>query len=325
MSHDGYDAGVQERPVWIPARRADLFGVLTTPPGAARRVGVVLLPAAGPTPSVDRNRLYVVLARRLGASGFCVVRIDYRGTGESSGTTAGITMSRPCTGDLLATVGALRNQGLDRFIVIGRCFGARVALVAAGRIRGLCGLGLMSMPWYWERADIRRVLPAALRPELLMGLLDRRRRRHCLRVLYHYTRRRWAVRPWSPRRDDPVWIDPALPDGLRRAVRNEVSLLFVCGASDRDYEELCEVRAGRTVGPLLRRAGERVRITTVPGNTGDVHHLLTVAAQEAIVRHLEEWIRSLAPPRTGDPGGRHWWADDAIRLEGRGNCRSPDQ
>lgn len=48
-------------------------------------MGVITLTGGASITGIDRNRLYVRLARKLAARGFYVLRFDYHGVGESMG------------------------------------------------------------------------------------------------------------------------------------------------------------------------------------------------------------------------------------------------
>lgn len=299
-----------ETPIWFRAGAEDVFGILTAPRGRRRNVGVVLLPPGGPFPSTGRNRMEVVLARRLAASGFHVLRFDYLGTAESSGMDRIVHMARLGTRELLAAARELWRRGVNEFVFVGRCFGARTALSAAGRVRGLRALVFISMPLHWWAEDLKPALPSRIQVGLMSGLLDHRTRRRSLRLLY-YVLRRWAERPWPTARGGGLaWVDPTVERRLRRTVRSGVRLLFLYGAQDDDYREFREAQRG-VIGALLSRAGGRARVEVLPGHQGHMHYMLTIRMQQAVTTRIEEWIAGVVAPPQADHAGGAWPRDTA--------------
>src|SRR5712692_11849346 len=151
VTHQVEGVSRSEIPVRFRAGEEEIFGILSEPLTTARGVGVVLLNATS-----DRNRFLPRLARRLAGSGFHVLRFDYHGFGESSGPFTGTalkhamitltTLEEPFTHDLLGAVAELQRRGIDKIMLIGRCFGSRTALSGVQQIQGLRGVALISMP-----------------------------------------------------------------------------------------------------------------------------------------------------------------------------------
>ena len=71
-------------PVWFGAADRPSFGWLHVPDDGTARAGVVLCPPLG-YEYVCAHRTIRHLAEALAAAGFCVLRVDYDGTGDSSG------------------------------------------------------------------------------------------------------------------------------------------------------------------------------------------------------------------------------------------------
>ena len=296
MSDGSRGMSIYESPIRFQAGRDDLFGILTTPRGAPRHIGVVLLNGGAETPSTSRNRLSVTLARRLAASGYHVLRFDHHGAGESTGSVSRYSLNRPFTGDLIGAVEELRRRGIDQFVFVGRCFGARTALSAVGRVTGLLGLAFISVPLHdfsaWNET-LGKVVRPGLQPRTLVGLLDRRRRRWHFRVLY-YGIRKWARRPLSlfdnRYRAEMDWISLSVERWLRRAVTNRVPLLFLYGTDEDHYKEFRQAQEG-AIGALLAQAREYAQVCTLDG---PVHDLTTIWVQEAIMARIHEWIEGVA-------------------------------
>ena len=111
-----------------------LVGILHKPEGPAPRADLpaVLLLNAGLLHRVGPNRLYVKIARQLERSGFHVLRFDVWGIGDSqdhAGETKGTFVD-----DTLEAFEVLNQRlGATRFMLMGICMGAQIALEVASR------------------------------------------------------------------------------------------------------------------------------------------------------------------------------------------------
>jgi alpha/beta superfamily hydrolase len=111
-----------------------LVGILHKPEGPAPRADLpaVLLLNAGLLHRVGPNRLYVKIARQLERSGFHVLRFDVWGIGDSqdhAGETKGTFVD-----DTLEAFEVLKQRlGATRFMLMGICMGAQIALEVASR------------------------------------------------------------------------------------------------------------------------------------------------------------------------------------------------
>ncbi len=120
-------------PFWISTARGPLFAWHDVPAGAVRDAAVVLCKPFGYDAQCTQ-RAYRHLARRLSDSGFHVLRIDYQGTGDSSGGDSD-------EGRLGALVGSVREGmrwirgelGIEKIVLFGSRFGALIALEAASQ------------------------------------------------------------------------------------------------------------------------------------------------------------------------------------------------
>jgi len=166
---------VEEEAVHFGSGGERLFGILSHPAAEPRGVAVVFLQGAGYVPSFNHNRLWVTLSRRLGTEGFHAFRFDYRGVGESTGTAARVRLDRPVPDDLLAAVGCVRRVGVERFVLVGSCFGALTAL-AASATPGVVSEVLLAppvlLPPARPRAARGATAAAAVNPRLLEGVRD---------------------------------------------------------------------------------------------------------------------------------------------------------
>lgn len=102
-------------------------------PGAGR-TGVVLCGAFGHE-NMNAHRGWIALAERLAARGLHVVRFDYPGTGDSSGSETDPDRLAAWQGGICAAVDFLRSAtDTDGVILIGLRLGATLALMASSRI-----------------------------------------------------------------------------------------------------------------------------------------------------------------------------------------------
>ncbi len=121
---------MKERAIAFGENRS-LSGVVTEPPGEARRTGVLLL-NAGILHRIGPALLHVRLARALAAHGFPVLRFDFSGIGESEARADALPYEQRTLLEAQAGMEVLGQSGATRFVVFGICSGAdngfRIAL-----------------------------------------------------------------------------------------------------------------------------------------------------------------------------------------------------
>ena len=117
-----------------------LYGILTEPEASSDRPVVILL-NAGLVHRVGPFRVSVDLARRLAALGFCTLRMDLSGLGDSAPRPSEPDLHRRVLADLRDAMDFLgQRRGARRFIVGGICSGAinaHRAAVADPRVVGM--------------------------------------------------------------------------------------------------------------------------------------------------------------------------------------------
>jgi len=126
-------AGTIEETGYVPSGAGWIYGFVSRPAGGAS-AGVVLL---GPFAEEKKSSLRPLaeIARALARAGFAALRVDFRGTGDSSGRSAELSLGS-MVDDTCAAAGALRGEfGCGRVALAGLRLGASVALLAAGRSR----------------------------------------------------------------------------------------------------------------------------------------------------------------------------------------------
>ena len=129
------------RPTWFGPLDASLFGVVHTPDNGLARAGVVICPPLGKE-HLDSYRGLKLLAQRLCARGFAVLRFDYAGTGDSAMEQDDPAAVSRYLESIATAVGYLRDAGVPDVALVGLRAGALLAGVAADSIDGVAALVL---------------------------------------------------------------------------------------------------------------------------------------------------------------------------------------
>lgn len=132
-----------------------LVGVLSLPE-VPPSLGVIVI-VGGPQYRAGSHRQFVLLARRVAAEGYAVLRFDCRGMGDSTGEQRNFEDISP---DIGAAMQALLQAapGVRQVVLWGLCDGASAALLYLGdsaqdpRVTGLCLLN----PWVRSEATLAR-------------------------------------------------------------------------------------------------------------------------------------------------------------------------
>jgi pimeloyl-ACP methyl ester carboxylesterase len=110
-----------------------LFGSLDRPQRLQRRPAAVLLCNPLGEEAVRAHRIYRVLARRLAASGYAVLRFDYSGTGDSAGEPRDAALD-DWLDDVAAAADALRSaSGARQLVACGIRLGGTLAALGTAR------------------------------------------------------------------------------------------------------------------------------------------------------------------------------------------------
>ena len=291
---------VQEHPGYFPAGGDDLFGVLTEPLAGQRRTAAVILAGAGNT-GLNRNRFSVRLSRRLAADGYHALRFDYHGVGESTGVLAGMPkIDEPYLTDIEGATRCILEQGIDRFVLIGECLGARTALVHAPSMPGIRAVILNSPPTrdlaMGEEPGTRLALSLSIwdtirrsiRPRTIRGLLDPMTRRTYgqfvkVRALALLRRARRLLT--GQRGVDDQWVSRQFLDPIEQLSRRNVPILFVFGTKDLYYADFLRAMPGR-LGKVLKSAP----LTEVSVVEGRVHGFIDIEIQDEVLERILEWL-----------------------------------
>lgn len=141
-------------PVWMACEGEAMLGIVSQP-DQPRALGVVVL-VGGSQYRVGSHRQFLLLARSLANAGFAVLRFDYRGMGDSTGTPRSF---EAVDADIAVAINTLQCicPSVKQVVLWGLCDGASAALLYSGQsgdVR-LAGLSLLN-PWVRSEVTLAR-------------------------------------------------------------------------------------------------------------------------------------------------------------------------
>lgn len=128
-------AATGEWPVAFAVGGGYVSGVLHLPVGAPAPVPAVLMCHGFTGDRQENHRLFITMSRRLAKAGIGSLRIDFRGSGESSGEFSDMTILTEVE-DALAALDLLRSESRvdpGRLGILGLSMGGCVAAMTAGQ------------------------------------------------------------------------------------------------------------------------------------------------------------------------------------------------
>lgn len=301
---DTVETTAYDVPAFFPAGHETLFGVFCRA-AATKLDGTGVLISSGGltgTSTVGRNQMFVRLARRLASTGVHSLRFDYHGIGESTGVLDEFRLDadQPFVDDILGACHWMQGQGVERLVLLGKCFGSRMALSAAVSVGRLDGLVLIGVPvrdfGTGERAVTRLAtelsvmdyVRRSLRPEVIRRLGDARHRKAYLRAATAKARVLTARLSGRSRSSDgPLWISPNFVRPLEALVARAVPVQLVYGVEDEFYKDFQKASQHDPLRAILERAGDSLTVTTTPGQ---VRGFVQADVQDTIVDAACEWI-----------------------------------
>ena len=117
-------------PAWFGPPERPLFGMVHVPADGAARGGAVLCSPLG-REDLAVHSAYRALAGRLAGEGLAVVRFDYDGTGNSSGSASDPDRVAAWGASIGSAVSLLRSTGVRRVALVGMRMGATLAALEA--------------------------------------------------------------------------------------------------------------------------------------------------------------------------------------------------
>jgi len=189
-----------ERAVVFTCGGSRLVGIVHGTHADAAGTGVLIV-VGGPQYRVGSHRQFVLMARSLAASGYPVMRFDYRGMGDSEGEFRGF---KHVADDVRAAIEAftVAVPSLSRVVLWGLCDGASAVAMQGMADPRLAGMVLVN-PWvrtvsgeakaYVQQYYGRRLLQASFWRKLLTGRLQVVRAVREFAVTMYRSRRASAV------------------------------------------------------------------------------------------------------------------------------------
>lgn len=273
-------------------RTRPLVGILHQPEPSAVQpdLPVVLLLNAGILHRVGPNRLYVRIARVLAESGFQVLRFDLGGIGDSQDLAAA-KRSASFFDDTQEAMEMLRQRaGARRFMLMGICMGARIALEVASRDARVDSLVLMEGIYVKSaRYHISRMLDLRKWARVLTG------RNHKMKTLRKAVTRRVGrvmgrARPAEVRSSRPLVLSE---DSASRNMRETLQALL-----GRGTKILLAFRDGNEIAHnyRLRREGDEMTAVGLPNGLqvsfvrfAD-HTFTPLISQQLLLQITMKWI-----------------------------------
>lgn len=265
-------------------RARSLVGIITDPPGPrtpAQLPGVIIL-NSGIVHRVGVNRLHVKLARTLAGLGFVAMRFDFSGIGDSLAREDNLPFRKSTLDETQQAMNHLNlTRGIDRFILIGICSGAGIALQTAGidaRVVGVVPIncrGYLSGPASGSNTAVR----------------NRALLRHYWRIAFSSS---FRVKNWL------------------KAITGKVNYRSLVGAIGSQFRALCSLPKNRSaagvehpfksdVRSLLQR-GARLLFIHAEGDEG-LDFVQMVVGDE-----VKEWSRAKDFKLEVIPGANHTFA-----------------
>jgi pimeloyl-ACP methyl ester carboxylesterase len=243
---------------------------------------VLMLPGSGP---IDRNGLlasgrgqglYKELADSLSERGVSTLRIDKRGSFGSRGaaTDAERVSLQEKAQDALAWSDMLRRRTGQKCVwILGHSEGGMVALLAAQRPRGICGLILVASPGRrmtdWVRAHLRAdpsFAPYLEQAEQVLRAIDQGGKLGATTLPL----------PWqsATASEAAYWTDMARQNPSELASKIKLPILILQGTADR--------KVSVEDAEALAAAAPDARLRLLPG----VNHLMTKTGEPAVLDPL---------------------------------------
>lgn len=273
---------------YLPCGSDDLFAILTKPTTEPNGVTVYQLWGIAQAPASGLNEFRTRLTASLAARGFHVLRIDYRGGGESSGEPQVADLRQPPIEEPIVGLRWLHEQGLQRVILIGNCFGALIAMHFAERVADLEGVMFLGPPL---RDATRNTIRAELQPlksvaKQLVRAPVRTLRDPTVRLILGVRLRRLTGMRGRKADAREETVAPVILERLEKLTTRGVPVLFCYGPMDgfkKDWEAASRGPLRQYIERNLVEFKQVAERATPP----------TIAAQNELVEVLTNWSSSM--------------------------------
>jgi pimeloyl-ACP methyl ester carboxylesterase len=252
-------------PLWIPAREM-IGAVVSVPSDRSSDLGVVLMSGRA-RDRCHKNGMWVRAAHALADRGAYVLRLDYPGVGHSSGDPHIFDLESPPAWPMEAASRFLLDETpVERLVLAGSCFGARIALSAAAGLDRVVSVAMVAPPIFVRGPSrARRLMWTAGR------VLDPLRGD---REAEDLTRQRFYENAPTERRVSPTF------ERAIRPVLARCPVYFLCGTDDIEWGEL------RFALDHLRLPEDRYELEVVPGV---VHAFRSTEVQDLTIDRIAAW------------------------------------
>jgi len=146
---------VRELPVVFQCNEQPLVGVVHLPE-RPKNIAILSIVAGGPQYRAGFGRQLVKMARRFSADGITVMRFDYRGLGDSSGTDAGFEHVGEDIDSAISTLMSV-EPSITEIILWGGCNAASAALIHGHHNPAVTGL-ILANPWVRTEESFAKVI-----------------------------------------------------------------------------------------------------------------------------------------------------------------------
>ena len=270
-----------------------IVGILTEPQERRRpsRLPSVILLNAGFIHRVGPNRIHVKLARKLALPGFCTLRLDLSGIGDSERRNDNMPCEISSVHETQQAMDYVEStQGIGRFLLAGICSGANVAVATACHDKRVVGVAAVNGTFMdkTQPHHINRFLENSIRRRYYRKyFLDPHRWR---KLLAGKTHRHGLVKSFIGRMQDrhathppcvPLQIDASAECRLLLDRGVSLFLIYSEGSSALDAFHL-------TLEPGLapRRSSPKLTIEIVK----DADHVFTLLwSQELLIDLIRQW------------------------------------
>jgi alpha/beta superfamily hydrolase len=278
-----------------------LVGIITDPPGprTPAQLPAVIILDSGIVHRVGVNRLHVKLARKLAALGFVAMRFDFSGIGDSLAREDNLPFRKSTLDEMQQAMNHLnRTRGSDRFILIGICSGAGIALQTAcidARVVGVVPIncrGYLSGSNSGSNTDIRN--RALLRHYWRIAFSSSFRFRNWLKAITGEVNYRSLVGAIGsqfktlcslPRNRSAAGVEHPFKSDLRSLLERGARLLFIHAEGDEGLDFVQMVVGDEVKDWSKAKAFE---LEVIPGAN---HTFALLWSQEKLVQLVCDWAR----------------------------------
>jgi pimeloyl-ACP methyl ester carboxylesterase len=291
-----------EMPLWLRSGPEDVFAIMAQPP-EPNGTGVILLHSGTHSMTAAIGRIWVRVARELAADGAYVLRLDFAGSGDSSGLFERRGDGQPVA-DVAAGLDELVNRGAVRVVVVSQCYSAVPAMLLALDRPEVRRLVLLSPPLTWVTRGQTAIQAGGAAPlgDALRATFNSRTARL---VVTDAEYRKWLVGRARRRmlRAAKAMSRENHPDGgaaseadrvllgkewIGSLAHDQVGICLMYGAQDRMYDDFVAARQDGLAEVL-----DHPCVEVVVEPVGSIHSLRDAGAQDLVAARVHAATRSL--------------------------------